>query len=92
MGITYTDATGELFGTYPNVDIASVKVTNDLTEITFIINVTENPLTNDWGRYMIAIDSAEGGLIGVYTPFRGFRRCRQEAKRSGLIAHRSRTS
>jgi hypothetical protein len=58
----FTDTTGELFGTHPNLDIVSVEITNDLTDITFIITVSEDPLTNDWGRYMIAIDSQAGGL------------------------------
>jgi hypothetical protein len=57
-----TDATGELFDAYPNLDIVSVEITNDLSDITFIITVSEDPLTNDWGRYMIAIDSQPGGL------------------------------
>jgi hypothetical protein len=54
----YTDATGENFDGNAHMDIASVEVTNDATNITFKINLNgsiANP--NDWGKYLVGIDT-----------------------------------
>ncbi len=58
----YTDSTGENFDGNAHMDIASVEVTNDATNV--IVKVTLNGSIanpNDWGKYMMGIDSAVGG-------------------------------
>ena len=62
----YADATGEIapaVGIHPHLDITSVDVTVDApgTGITFKINLSGNPVTTDWGKYMIGIRSNPGG-------------------------------
>src|SRR6476660_3389503 len=54
----YTDATGENFDGNAHMDITSVQVTNDATNITFQINLNgsiANP--TDWGKYLVGIDT-----------------------------------
>lgn len=60
----YNDATGENFtGAGGGIlDISSVEVTDTATDLIFKINLTgpiANP--NDWGNYMVGIDSVVGG-------------------------------
>jgi hypothetical protein len=60
----YNDSVGDVFtGAGGGIlDIVSVEVNNDLTDIFFTINLNgpiANP--NDWGNYMVGIDSAAGG-------------------------------
>ncbi|MCC6423474.1 MAG: PEP-CTERM sorting domain-containing protein [Phycisphaerales bacterium] len=58
----YNDSLGDNFDGNAHMDIASVEVTNDATNIT--VKVTLNgPIgsPNDWGKYMMGIDSAAGG-------------------------------
>jgi hypothetical protein len=60
----YTDATGENFTNAGGgiLDIVSVEVTNTATDITFKLTLngdTSSP--NDWGKYMIGIDTVPGG-------------------------------
>jgi hypothetical protein len=55
----FTDATGENFDGNANMDISSVEVTNTATTITFKITLNgsiANP--NDWGKYLIGIDTS----------------------------------
>lgn len=62
--VNFSDATGEVaLGTFPHIDITSVDVTLDAAEenLTFTINLDGNPVTTNWGKYMIAIRSASGG-------------------------------
>ncbi len=57
----YTDATGETISS-ANIDISSVEVTNNATDIFFTINLNGSIATpNDWGNYMVGIDSVPGG-------------------------------
>jgi hypothetical protein len=54
----YSDTTGDNFDGNAHMDIASVEVSNDATNITFTINLNgsiANP--NDWGKYLIGIDT-----------------------------------
>jgi len=63
----YNDATGDLAGPGPpdftgftHLDIASVEVSNDATDITFSITLVgdiSSATGTDWGNYMIGIDS-----------------------------------
>jgi hypothetical protein len=59
----YSDATGENFtGAGGGIlDISSVEVTHNATDIFFKINLTGDPVATDWGKYMIGIDSVPGG-------------------------------
>ena len=58
---TYTDATGELFdNSFTFLDIASVEVSNDANDLIFKINLVGNPVTTDWGKYMIGINTGAG--------------------------------
>lgn len=60
---TYSDATGENFtGAGGGIlDIASVEVNSTATDLIFKINVTGDPATTDWGKYLIALDTVPGG-------------------------------
>jgi hypothetical protein len=57
--VTYTDATGENFtGAGGGIlDISSVEVTHDATDLMFKINLTGDPVATDWGKYMIGIST-----------------------------------
>jgi hypothetical protein len=58
----YNDTTGETIGGgNPHIDIVSVEVQNDGTDIMFTINLLGDPIATDWGKYMIGIDGAAGG-------------------------------
>lgn len=58
----YTDATGEQFNPgETHLDISSVEVTNDLSNLQFEIGLVGNPTSPNWGKYMIGIDSVPGG-------------------------------
>ena len=58
----YTDATNDLFTTSAQqLDIASVTVTNDSTNLFFTINLVGNPILTNWGSYAIALVTGPGG-------------------------------
>jgi hypothetical protein len=57
----FTDATGEEFSGNAILDISSVEVTNDASNIRFKINLAGDPVATNWGKYMIGIDSTPGG-------------------------------
>jgi hypothetical protein len=64
LAITVNDATGEVVvpgNPFPHLDISSVQVTNNATDITFKINLVGDPVATDWGKYMVGIDSVAGG-------------------------------
>ena len=47
------------------MDIASVQVSNTLTDITFKINLNGSiGSPNDWGKYLVGIDTGAGGDTG----------------------------
>ena len=58
----FFDTTGENFDGNAHMDISSVDVTDDGTNITFKINVSAASITSpaDWGKYVIGIDKASG--------------------------------
>jgi hypothetical protein len=61
MATIYADSTGETISS-ANIDIASVEITNNATDIFFNINLNGSIVTpNDWGNYMVGIDSVVGG-------------------------------
>ena len=59
--VTYSDSTGDTFPVNGIMDITSVEVTHNATDIIFKINLNGNPTADDWGKYMIGIDSTGGG-------------------------------
>ena len=67
---TYTDTTGDLgtpdFTGKNFLDITSVEVTNDFTDLIFKINLAGNPVATDWGKYCIGFDTnAATGDVGA---------------------------
>jgi hypothetical protein len=63
LAATYSDATleGSILTMWPHLDISSVQVNNTATTLSFKINLVGNPVTTDWGKYLIGIDSISGG-------------------------------
>jgi hypothetical protein len=61
--VTYTDPAGDVFtGAGGGIlDILSVEVTHNLTDLIFKINLAGDPVATDWGKYMIAFDTVPGG-------------------------------
>ncbi len=58
----YPDTTGELFTAgAQQLDIASVVVTNDTSNLYFTINLVGNPQATNWGSYAIALVTGPGG-------------------------------
>jgi hypothetical protein len=60
---TYTDPAGDVFtGAGGGIlDILSVEVSHNLTDLIFKINLAGNPVATDWGKYMIGFDTVPGG-------------------------------
>jgi hypothetical protein len=67
---TYNDATGDLHdGTggganltgFTHLDIASVEVSNDSTDLSFTFTLVGDVIATDWGKYMVGIDTGAGG-------------------------------
>ncbi len=60
---TYTDATseGSILTAWPHLDITSVEVNNTASDLSFKISLAGNPVTTDWGKYMIGIVTGPGG-------------------------------
>jgi hypothetical protein len=60
--VTYPDAVGDFTPSgFGYLDITSVVVDNDLTTLSFQINLAGNPLAVDWAKYLIGLDTAPGG-------------------------------
>lgn len=59
----YNDSAGDIFtGAGGGIlDILSVEVTNDATDISFKFTLAGDVDVTDWGKYMVIIDSAPGG-------------------------------
>lgn len=58
----YSDASGEVaVGTFPHLDITSVDLTVNGSDVTFRINLAGSPVATNWGKYMIGIRSNPGG-------------------------------
>lgn len=57
----YNDATGEEFSGNLHLDLVSVEIQNDATDIMFTINLAGDPIANNWGKYLVGIDSVLGG-------------------------------
>lgn len=45
------------------LDILSVEVTNDATDVQFKLTLAGDPVATDWGKYMIIFDSVPGGDV-----------------------------
>lgn len=59
FGATFFDSTGENFDGNAHMDISSVDVTDDGSNITFKVNVSAASITSpaDWGKYVIGINT-----------------------------------
>ena len=60
----YNDAAGDEFTGNGFLDILSVEVLNDATDIMFTVNLAGDPSiagSTDWGKYLVAVDSVLGG-------------------------------
>jgi hypothetical protein len=59
FGAIFNDSTGENFDGFQHMDISSVEVTDDGTNITFKVSVSAADITSpaDWGKYVIGIDA-----------------------------------
>lgn len=55
----YTDTIGDLFfsPSNPHMDITSVEVTNNFSDVIFKINLAGDPIAVNWGKYCIGIDT-----------------------------------
>ena len=69
---TYTDAIGDLnagsmggsdLSGFTHLDIAEMTISNTLTDISFAITLNGDIQATDWGKYMIIIDSIDGGDV-----------------------------
>jgi hypothetical protein len=58
----YTDATGDgtLLAGFPHLDISSLNVTNDGTNISFQIFLVGDPIAVSWGEYQVGINLIPG--------------------------------
>ena len=59
----YADTANDAFegAANPILEITSVEVTNDASNLTFKVNLAGDPTATQWGKYMIGIDSVAGG-------------------------------
>lgn len=66
----YSDSSGDLntspgdnFSGFTHLDLIGAEITNNATDIFFTIAVSQSDITspNNWGNYMIGIDSVAGG-------------------------------
>src|SRR5882762_4873498 len=54
----YTDTVGDVFpGIPPHMDITSVEVTKNFSDVIFKINLAGDPIAVNWGKYCIGIDT-----------------------------------
>lgn len=61
LGASFFDTVGDNFDGNAHMDITSVDVTDDGTDITFKINVSAASITSpDWGKYVVGIDTGAG--------------------------------
>ena len=59
--VIYNDTVGDILPTNAIMDIVSMEVTNDLSNITFKLTLNGDVVATDWGKYMIGIDKTPGG-------------------------------
>jgi hypothetical protein len=59
----YNDSVGDIFtGAGGGIlDIVSVEVSHNATDLIFKVNLAGDPVATDWGKYMIGLDTAPGG-------------------------------
>jgi len=61
LAVTFFDTVGDNFDGNAHMDITSVDVTDDGTNITFKVSVNAADITSpDWGKYCIGIDTGAG--------------------------------
>jgi hypothetical protein len=70
LAVIYNDSTADQAGTNTSeVDIRSVEVTNDATNISFKINLVGDISTANFGNYHIGFDTGAGGSTTVAVPW-----------------------
>jgi hypothetical protein len=57
----YSDSVGDEAFSHPHLDIVSVEIMNNATDIMLKIDLTGDPIATDWGKYLVGIDSVPGG-------------------------------
>lgn len=57
----YNDTAGDILATNAIMDILSVEVTDNGTDINFKFTLAGDVDATDWGKYMVIIDTAPGG-------------------------------
>jgi len=64
--VTFSDTGSDVFtGAGGGIlDILSVEVSSNATDISFKINVAGDPVATDWGKYMVMIDTVPGAGNG----------------------------
>jgi hypothetical protein len=60
VGATFFDTTGDNFDSNGNMDITSVDVTDDGSNITFKVTLAGSIAAADWGKYVVGIDTNSG--------------------------------
>jgi hypothetical protein len=62
FGAMFFDSTGENFDGNAHMDISSVEITDNGSNISFKISVSAGSITSpaDWGKYVIGIDTSSG--------------------------------
>ena len=62
QAVTYNDATSDIAFGPATLDITSVEVTHNATDLFFTISVNAASITSpDWGKYTVGFDTAAGG-------------------------------
>lgn len=61
LGASFSDAGGDTNFPFGFLDILSMDVTNDATNISFKFNLNGDPVATDWGKYMVIMDTVSGG-------------------------------
>ncbi len=62
--VTFTDSAGDTLATDPIMDILSVEVSSNATDLTFKINLAGDVVATDWGKYCVMIDTVPGAGNG----------------------------
>ena len=57
----YPDTVGDEFTGNPHLDITSVEVTNNFSDVIFKIKLNGNPVAVDWGKYCIGFSTGPNG-------------------------------
>jgi hypothetical protein len=65
--MVFTDATGDDANNNSNLDLVSVTIDNDATNLSIAVTVAN--LHSDWGKHMIFFDTGAAGHTGISNPW-----------------------